>query len=260
MAFNIKNLLNEESLKQARNDRKKIHYSKLVPNPKNIYSISDIEELADSIEDSGLLQNLVVKENGDDTYEIVSGHRRWNATKLLVEERNHEEYAEVECLVLSKDEDELQTLLKLHTTNLLARNISEYEKMQAIKELEEIYTQLAEKGQKPKGKIRDLIAEQVDLKPTQVQKYMTISKKADDETLSDLEEGNITVEQAYKQAVSVKEEAPTEDTPKPNKAPQDLNKAIRKKVKALRVLLEDTDEIELLEYVHKMESILLERE
>ena len=89
---------------------------------------------------------------------------------------------------------------------------------------------------------------------------MSIAKKADEETLEDLKEGNITVEQAYKQAVSEKEESPSEDAPAPEKAPQDLNKAIRKKIKALRVLLEDTDEIELLEYVHKMESILLERE
>lgn len=260
MAFNIKNLLNEESLKGVKNDRKKIHYTNLVPNPKNTYSISDIEELADSIEDSGLLQNLVVKPNEDDTYTIVSGHRRWNATKLLAEERGKKEFAELECLVLPKDEDELQTLLKLHTTNLLARSISEYEKMQAIKELEDIYSQLAEKGLKPKGKIRDLIAEQVDLKPTQVQKYMSIAKKADEETLSELEEGTITVEQAYKQAVSEKEDNSSEDTPSQQKAPQDMNKAIKKRIKALRVLLEDTDELELLEYVHKMESIMLERE
>lgn len=257
--FNITDLLNEETLRNARQDRKKIHYSKLIPNPKNTYSITGIDDLADSIEDSGLLQNLVVKPEGQDQYMIISGHRRWNAIKKIVEERGNSTYAQVDCLILPKDEDELQSLLKLHTTNLLARSLTEYEKMQAIQELETIYAQLAEKGMKPKGKVRDLIADQVDLKPTQVQKYMSISKKADQETLTNLKEGNITLEEAYQ---STKNKPSKNNTEKP-KEEKDMVKNICHKIRQLRIAAEEINEqnnkfLPLLELCHKMESFLIE--
>lgn len=75
--------------KQPKQLIQKISYDKLISHEKNIYHIlpADSEDLADSIEDSGLLQNLVVKPLDDGTYKIIAGHRHWNAIKLLVEKR-----------------------------------------------------------------------------------------------------------------------------------------------------------------------------
>ncbi|GAA3267987.1 hypothetical protein GCM10017706_32930 [Lactococcus lactis subsp. hordniae] len=53
----------------------------LIENKKNNYELSDIEQLADSIEQLGLLQPLLVKKVSSGKYEIVAGHRRFNAIK-----------------------------------------------------------------------------------------------------------------------------------------------------------------------------------
>lgn len=203
MGFDIKNLLNEETLsKQSKVERKKIAYDKLIPNPKNeTYSIENIDDLADSIEDSGLLQNLVVKPIlGTDTYSIVVGHRRREAIKMIVEERGNEDFRMVDCLIIPQDEDELLTELKLHTSNLESRELTPYEKMNAISELKRIYADLKANGTiKIKGRVRDIIADSVNLKPTQVQKYMSINESASDETKEALKKGDISAEDAYKQ-------------------------------------------------------------
>ena len=288
MAFSIKNLLNEETLKNATDASSivKIDYQKLVPNEKNIYHIAydETQDLADDIEYNGLLQNIVVKPLDDKTYAIVAGHRRWNAIKELVENRGLSQFASVPCLVLDKDESEEETLLKLHTTNLLARSITEYEKMEGIKELKSIYKILASRGKKPKGKIRDLISEQVGLRPTQVQKYMTIGEKASEEILNDLRNNVVTVDEAYKQIKAadkpVEDEYSTieptdwengEDGDKCNKSDMlavsetaaihsdEYQKEVKKKVVKLKKFLEESGDKELFNLVRQMEIIIINR-
>lgn len=201
--FCISSLLNAETLdKKVSFERKKIEYDKLIPNPKNdTYSIENIDELADSIEDSGLLQNLVVKQiPGTDTYSIIVGHRRREAIRKIVEERGNEDFRMVDCYVIPKDEDELMTELKLHTSNLESRELSPFEKMSAVSELKRIYAELKASGKMNiKGRVRDIIANDMGLKTTQVQKYMSIDENATDETKEALKNGDITTEEAYKQ-------------------------------------------------------------
>lgn len=53
-------------------------------NPRRIFRESDLEELALSIQTSGLIQPLVVRpiEGEKDLYEIVAGERRWRAAQM----------------------------------------------------------------------------------------------------------------------------------------------------------------------------------
>ena len=60
----------------------------LVPDETNlrqIVSVPELRELATSIDSSGILQPLRVFPNGDGTFHIISGHRRWAAVRLLEE-------------------------------------------------------------------------------------------------------------------------------------------------------------------------------
>jgi ParB family chromosome partitioning protein len=51
-------------------------------NPRKIFREDDLEDLARSIRDKGLLQPLVVRPRGDGrSYEIVAGERRWRAAQ-----------------------------------------------------------------------------------------------------------------------------------------------------------------------------------
>jgi len=54
-------------------------------NPRRAYDKKAIEGLAQSIKKDGVLQNLIVRPEGDDAYRIVAGKRRYLALKVLKE-------------------------------------------------------------------------------------------------------------------------------------------------------------------------------
>lgn len=197
-AFDIKSMLNTTSIQQATQNKKRINYKNLIPHEKNHYSLNNIEELADSIEDIGLQQELVVKPAEDGiNYTIIIGHRRHLAFTMLIEERLRTDLQDIPCVVLDKNEDELLSLLKLHLTNTTAREMTEHDKMIAISELKELIRDAKEKGLPIKGKVRDIIAESVNLGSTQVQKYLNINEQASKEVKDALKSGEITVQEAY---------------------------------------------------------------
>lgn len=56
----------------------------IVPNryqPRQIFHPAELAELVASIKESGLLQPILVRRKGDGVYELISGERRWRATK-----------------------------------------------------------------------------------------------------------------------------------------------------------------------------------
>jgi len=63
---------------------KMIPVDKIRPNPfqpRETFDKEKLEELAESIKESGLLQPILVRKDGD-TYEIIAGERRWRAAVL----------------------------------------------------------------------------------------------------------------------------------------------------------------------------------
>jgi len=50
-------------------------------NPRKHFAEEDLEELARSIREKGVLQPLLARERGDGQYEIVAGERRWRAAQ-----------------------------------------------------------------------------------------------------------------------------------------------------------------------------------
>src|SRR4249920_556751 len=56
----------------------------IVPNryqPRQTFSPQELSELTASLKQSGLLQPILVRRKGDGIYELISGERRWRATK-----------------------------------------------------------------------------------------------------------------------------------------------------------------------------------
>ena len=175
-----------------------IHYKSLVEHESSHYLRTGIEALADSIGDLGLLQDLLVKKGYDNKYVIVAGHRRYLAIKMLVEDRGRKDLERINCCVLEEEEDSVITELKLHATNMTTRELSENEKMLAIASMKSLIVKARARGYKIKGKVRDLIGQSVNLRSTQVQKYLTISEQASPEVKEALARGEMTVENAYK--------------------------------------------------------------
>ncbi len=50
--------------------------------PRGSFEKEELTELAESIKDNGLLNPIHVRKNGDDTYQIIAGERRWRAAQL----------------------------------------------------------------------------------------------------------------------------------------------------------------------------------
>jgi len=175
--------------------RKKIHYKLIEHNTKNHYLIENIEELADSIENFGLLQDILVKEENS-KYIIISGHRRFEAIKLLVEQRGLTQFEYIDCFLNDANEDETITDIKLEISNILSRELSEYEKMTAIENLRNLVIKAKANGFEIKGRMRDFIGEQINLSPTQTQRYLKVIDQGSDQIKTALKDKEISLSSA----------------------------------------------------------------
>ena len=82
-----------------------LHYEKLSRSPHQYreFARRDVEQLADIIAaDGGILQPLLVRRSDADQYEILAGHKRWEAARVLAEERGLEKYAFLPCIVTNE--------------------------------------------------------------------------------------------------------------------------------------------------------------
>jgi ParB family transcriptional regulator, chromosome partitioning protein len=75
----------DEAALGADEDRRTVPLAALKPgrfNPRRSFSEAQLEELAASIRERGLVQPIVVRPSSGDAYEIVAGERRWRAAQL----------------------------------------------------------------------------------------------------------------------------------------------------------------------------------
>jgi len=59
--------------------------NKIIPSafqPRETFPKDELEELAESMKEYGLLNPILVRKNGDGTYQIIAGERRWRAAQL----------------------------------------------------------------------------------------------------------------------------------------------------------------------------------
>lgn len=78
-----------KSYQKSNNTISLIECDLIMPNPmqpRQSFDEEGLRELADSIEQHGLLQPIVVREGENDTYILVAGERRFRATQLLKKE------------------------------------------------------------------------------------------------------------------------------------------------------------------------------
>ncbi len=170
-----------------------IEIGKIKESMDNFYSLSDIEILAEDIERQGLKHNLVVVEdsNEPDTYFIKSGHRRFTAIKQLVREGKYSSKY-VPCLVDgSKTKDE--NILDLIMLNATTRVMTDSELYKQYEVLKETLERLKADGMKIKGRIRDKVAEALNVSSAQVGKIENIKHNAVDEVKEAVKNGDMTI-------------------------------------------------------------------
>ena len=189
-----------EDLKTAASDSfidslKMIEIEDIQPNEDNFYELTEIEELAEDIERQGLMSVLVVAadvENGK--YQLISGHRRLSAIKLLIDEGRRKSTT-VPCYVKSAKSHE-ETQLDLIMLNATQRKYSDTDTMREYEELERIFKALDEAGKPIKGKTRDNIARVLNVSPAQVAKIDNIKHNAIPDVEQAVKSGDMSISTA----------------------------------------------------------------
>lgn len=212
MEFDILDMLNNKSLEltdRTNNNFENSFYITPIDielideNEKNFYDTSDIEELKQSIKAVGLQQNIVVSGNEDYGYKIISGHRRYKAFKELVENKEINLH-QIPCRVVSVTKLEEELILILSNSN--TRVLSPYEKMEQVKRLKEIATEIKKSNNNfIKGSVRDYISNMLDMSKSEVGRYEVIDKNLNDELKEDFKQNNINSSVAYEIAKLPKE-------------------------------------------------------
>lgn len=153
-----------------------IPIAELRPNGGNFYSTSNIDDLADSIELNGLLEPLCVFRRGQGTgdYVIFSGHRRYKALRLLYEKSGFKKWTEVPCIVYPDPHDANRETVMLIHANSTGRILSNWEKAQQARRLKEALVAMREGGAELPGRIRDLVAEEMQMSASKLARLEAI--------------------------------------------------------------------------------------
>jgi len=202
--FSVLDTLN----KQSRADRPKpeestsftidIALDDIIPakESKNFYGIRDIEELAADIEQFGLGHNLIVKEADENgKYELIGGERRWRALNLLAK-KAPDRYKTAPCKVESYA-DPLVQELRLIQSNAMARVLKDWEKVEQANRTKQILTDLKKQGYKFKGRMRDIVADMLEVSPAQMGRMESIGNNLSPELKADFANDKINITQAY---------------------------------------------------------------
>lgn len=165
----------------------------LVDNPLNRFSMAEDEEFLStmrSVEQDGFLEDIVVTPHTDNTWRIISGHRRVMAARRLGK-------ATVPCKV-RRYPDKLSELRALMGANVHRRSITPFD---MARQLETLRDTLAEEGQLPENvkEQAELMAAQSDLSRATVERYLDLLNL--DETMTGwAERGDMTMTDAYEMA------------------------------------------------------------
>ena len=151
-----------------------IELDKIVPNryqPRREFSDDSIKELAETLDKDGLLQPIVVREDGEDHYEIIAGERRYRAAKSLGWET-------IPAIIKNMDDDQAASLALIE--NLQREDLNPIDEAKAYTNLMKLNDLTQTALAKDMGKSQSYVANKLRL------------LKLDDDVQKALIEGKIT--------------------------------------------------------------------
>lgn len=173
------------SVSDSDTGREQIEYIPLVnleSDPNNFYQLSHLEALADNIATCGLQQPLRVRPDpdGNGKYIIVSGHRRRAAMAILAKE-NMEKWREVPCIVERDAVSPALQQLRLIYANANTRSMTSSELSQQAEQVEKLLYQLKEEGYDFPGRMRDHVANAVQVSTSKLARLKVIRENLAEE-------------------------------------------------------------------------------
>jgi len=156
---------------------KMLEVSEIIPNKDNFYEMSAIELLAEDIERQDLKHNLVVAKDKDSgKYWLISGHRRLEAIKFLINEKRRQS-TKIPCII-NGEKSQAESRLDLIMLNATQRKYTDKEVMSEYEQLTETLKQLESEGKKIGGRMRDVMAKILNVSKSQVGKIDNIKHNA----------------------------------------------------------------------------------
>ncbi len=137
--------------------KKTLRISEIEPNrsqPRKNFSDEAISALADSIQEHGMLQPILVRPLSTGGYQIVAGERRWRAARMLGLD---------EVPVNIKELSDMETMQIAIIENLQRENLNPVEEAAGYNELIENYGMTQDKVAKMVGRSRSAVANAVRL-------------------------------------------------------------------------------------------------
>ncbi|TKB26293.1 ParB/RepB/Spo0J family partition protein [Desulfopila sp. IMCC35006] len=132
--------------------------NKIIPNkyqPRTHFNADDLQELADSIREKGVIQPLIVTSGPNDDFELIAGERRLRASKLAG-------LTHVPVIVLDVDQED--SLLELALIeNVQRTDLNPIEEAEAYKKLIEKFGYTQEETAKRVGKQRSTVTNMLRL-------------------------------------------------------------------------------------------------
>ena len=174
--FNVMDVLGEQ-LAGVADTMLEISIDDIRDNPRNFYPKPDpaaLRALADSIRANGLLEPPTVVPAGDGTYRLISGHSRMAAIRTLRETETPDQWATVLCRVLPpmSEGQEQAAVIEANRQRVKSNALLADE----AERLTEAYIKRREAGEQLPGRIRDYVAEALQVKATKVANLSAIKK------------------------------------------------------------------------------------
>ena len=156
----------------------------------NLYKGKRLDELVNSIKENGVITPIIVREKEHGEYEILSGHNRVNALRILNEK--------TAPAIVAENLSEEETYAYVIETNLQQRSFNDLSLMEKAKTLKlrnETYKkQKVQNGQDNKKTTREKIADEFNLSSTSVFRYIKLNDLIDEfKEMIDKEEINLDV-------------------------------------------------------------------
>lgn len=220
---------------------KMIDVENIEPNKANFYEISEVEALAEDIERQGLMTALVVAEQDGGKYQLISGHRRLAAIKQLIGDGRRRN-TKVPCFIKGA-KPKTETELDIIMLNATQRKYTDADTMREYEELTRIFKELEAAGKPIKGRIRNKIAEALNVSAAQVGKLDNIKHNAVPAVEQAVKSGDMSISTANEVAKLTPEKQEEIISEKPNITHKEV-RAMQKKQAAENLSEDEPDEEE----------------
>lgn len=197
MAFDLSKAAFGKATVSKLDTSRKIPIDEIFANDDNFYSITGIEELAESIKMVGLLSPVNVVKT-DAGYKLISGHRRLAAFKLLRggDDADASSYDRIPAIVVSGLDDLTETMA-LITANSTARELTYADKCKQEDMLRKTLLAMRDAGRDIPKNLGQYIADQIGVSRNEVSRMHSINTNLAPEHRARLEAGELTAKDAY---------------------------------------------------------------